>query len=48
VFYVTDEEGNKIRNPNQLQIIRKEIRSAAKNFLEPPNEEGSDNPENPS
>lgn len=34
VFYVTDEEGNKIRNPNQLQIIRNEILKAVTDFLE--------------
>jgi [protein-PII] uridylyltransferase len=36
VFYVTDEQGNKIRNRNQLQIIKKEVRQATKDFLEPP------------
>ena len=34
VFYVTDENGNKIRNQNQLQIIRNEIRRAVTDFLE--------------
>ena len=34
VFYVTDEDGNKIRNQNQLQIIRNEIRKAVTDFLE--------------
>jgi len=38
VFYVTDENGNKIRNQNQIQIIKKEILKAAKDFLEPPEE----------
>lgn len=38
VFYVTDEQGNKIRNRNQLQIIKKEILRATKDFLEPPDE----------
>ncbi|MDG1874436.1 MAG: [protein-PII] uridylyltransferase [Mariniblastus sp.] len=35
VFYVTDAEGIKIRNRNQLQIIKREILNAAKEFLEP-------------
>lgn len=35
VFYVTDEQGNKIRNRNQLQIIKREVLGAAKEFLEP-------------
>ena len=34
VFYVTDEEGNKIRNQNQLQIIRNEVKRAVTDFLE--------------
>ncbi len=34
VFYVTDEQGNKIRNRNQIQIIKKEIFRATKGFLE--------------
>ena len=34
VFYVTDELGNKIRNKNQIQIIRKEILQAVTEFLE--------------
>lgn len=34
VFYVTDELGNKIRNKNQIQIIRKEILEAVTEFLE--------------
>jgi len=34
VFYVTDEDGNKIRNQNQLQIIRKELHKAVTEFLE--------------
>jgi len=38
VFYVTDEQGNKIRNRNQLQIIKKEIFRATKSFLEPPDQ----------
>ena len=38
VFYVTDEEGNKIRNQNQIQFIKQEILGAAKAFLEPPDE----------
>jgi len=41
VFYVTDDEGNKIRNLNQIQIIRKEIYNSVKNFLEP--EESDEN-----
>jgi [protein-PII] uridylyltransferase len=35
VFYVTDDEGNKIRNLNQIQIIRKEIYNTVRQFLEP-------------
>ena len=35
VFYVTDEDGNKIRNQNQLQIIRNQILKAVKDYLEP-------------
>jgi len=42
VFYVTDEEGDKIRNRNQLQIIKNEVFRAAKDFLEP-EEDGKDN-----
>ncbi len=34
VFYVTDENGNKIRNQNQLQIIRNQILQAVTEFLE--------------
>jgi [protein-PII] uridylyltransferase len=34
VFYVTDSLGNKIRNKNQIQIIRKELLRAVKEFLE--------------
>ena len=34
VFYVTDEDGNKIRNQNQLQIIRNEVLRAVTDFLE--------------
>lgn len=34
VFYVTDERGNKIRNRNQLQIIKKEVLRETKAFLE--------------
>lgn len=34
VFYVTDGLGHKIRNRNQIQIIRKEILNAVKAFLE--------------
>jgi [protein-PII] uridylyltransferase len=36
VFYVTDDQGNKIRNKNQIQIIKKEILKTVKDFLEPP------------
>lgn len=36
VFYVTDEQGNKIRNRNQLQLIKNELLQATRNFLEPP------------
>ncbi len=35
VLYVTDEDGNKIRNQNQLQIIRNEVLHAVTHFLEP-------------
>jgi len=41
VFYVTDEQGLKIRNRNQLQIIKREILRAAKDFLEPPEDENN-------
>ena len=34
VFYVTDEDGNKIRNQNQLQIIRNEVLRAVLDFLD--------------
>lgn len=34
VFYVTDESGNKIRNKNQIQLIRKEILKEVADFLE--------------
>ena len=34
VFYVTDEDGNKIRNQNQLQIIRNQLLKAVTDFLE--------------
>lgn len=40
VFYVTDEQGIKIRNRNQLQIVKREILRATKEFLEP--DEGAD------
>lgn len=39
VFYVTDDQGNKIRNKNQVQVIKKEILRTVTNFLEPPNRE---------
>ena len=32
VFYVTDELGNKIRNKNQIQFIRKEILASRDGF----------------
>ena len=35
VFYVTDEQGNKIRNKNQLQVIKQEIYRTTKDYLEP-------------
>ena len=35
VFYVTDDQGNKIRNRNQVQIIKKEILKTVTDFLEP-------------
>jgi [protein-PII] uridylyltransferase len=34
VFYVTDSVGNKIRNKNQIQIVRRELLRAIKEFLE--------------
>jgi [protein-PII] uridylyltransferase len=42
VFYVTDEQGNKIRNKNQLQVIKQEVYRAIKNFLEPVSESTSE------
>ena len=42
VFYVTDEQGNKIRNRNQIQIIKREILRAANEFLEPPESDPAD------
>ncbi|MFK7766930.1 MAG: [protein-PII] uridylyltransferase [Mariniblastus sp.] len=46
VFYVTDEQGNKIRNRNQIQIIKREVLNAAKEFLEPPEDDpAGDKPE---
>ena len=42
VFYVTDEQGNKIRNKNQIQIIRKEVLKAVMDFLEPPESQASE------
>ena len=39
VFYVTDEQGNKVRNKNQLQVIKQEIYRTTKSYLEPENEE---------
>ena len=41
VFYVTDEQGLKIRNRNQLQIVKREILKAAKEFLEPSEKDDS-------
>jgi [protein-PII] uridylyltransferase len=38
VFYVTDEQGNKIRNKNQLHVIKQELYDRTKNFLEPADE----------
>jgi [protein-PII] uridylyltransferase len=35
VFYVTDEQGNKVRNKNQLQVIKQEIYQMTKGYLEP-------------
>ena len=34
VFYVTDDQGNKIRNDAQLQLIRREILDEVKQFLD--------------
>lgn len=39
VFYVTDEQGNKIRNKNQLRVIKQELYQATKNYLEPSDDE---------
>ena len=33
VFYVTDAEGNKIRNQNQIQIIKRELHDTVTQFL---------------
>lgn len=38
VLYVTDEQGNKVRNKNQLQMIKQELYSTTKNYLEPQSE----------
>ncbi len=38
VFYVTDELGNKIRNKNQIQVIKREVLNEVTDFLEPPEE----------
>lgn len=35
VLYVTDENGNKVRNQDQLAEIQKEVLQATKDFLEP-------------
>ena len=35
VFYVTDEQGNKVRNKNQLQVIKQEILRTTRSYLEP-------------
>ena len=35
VLYVTDEQGNKVRNKNQLQMIKQELHRTTKNYLEP-------------
>ena len=42
VLYVTDEQGNKVRNRNQLQMIKQELYRTAKNYLEP--ESGNNDP----
>ena len=34
VFYVTDDQGNKIRNRHRLRIIRQELSEATREFLE--------------
>ncbi len=41
VFYVTDELGNKIRNKNQIQLIKKELLQAVTDFLEPPSDQAA-------
>ena len=33
VFYVTDADGNKIRNQNQIQVIKRELHDAVTRFL---------------
>jgi [protein-PII] uridylyltransferase len=38
VFYVTDEQGNKVRNKNQLQVIKQELYRTTKSYLEPESE----------
>ena len=42
VFYVSDEQGNKVRNRNQLQVIKQEIYLTTKRFLEPESQAGGD------
>ena len=42
VFYVTDEQGNKVRNRNQLQVIKQEIYRTTKFYLEPESQTESD------
>ena len=38
VLYVTDEQGSKVRNKNQLQMIKQELYRTTKNYLEPESE----------
>ena len=35
VLYVTDEQGSKVRNKNQLQMIKQELYRTTKDYLEP-------------
>lgn len=39
VFYVTDDQGNKIRNLNRIQVIKKDLLLATKAFLLPAEEQ---------
>ena len=41
VFYVTDADGNKIRNLNRIQVIQQELYTTTRQFLEPDTESQS-------